>query len=119
MSNALRTKILAAKPAKLEPVEVPEWGGVTVYVRELTVGQRDAFEDGLVDRKGGTVTLRTIGLKSSLLVQTLCDEDGNRIFEDGDEKLVSELGAAGVERVFAVAQRVNKMRKDDETDPKE
>lgn len=117
MKNDLRTKILASKPTMVEPVDVPAWG-VTVYVKELTLAERDKFEAGQVRRNAdGTAFLDTVGLKARLVALTACDENGDLIFDESDVDSIMGLGAAGVEVVFTVAQRVNKMRKEDQTNP--
>ena len=95
MKNDLRTKILASKPTMVEPVDVPAWG-VTVYVKELTLAERDKFEAGQVRRNAdGTAFLDTVGLKARLVALTACDENGDLIFDESDVDSIMGLGAAG------------------------
>lgn len=114
MNKELRNKILSSRPTKLTPVTIEEWGDVTIFIREMTVSQRDEFESGQVKRnEDGTSSLELRGLKARLVVLTACDEEGNPIFSEEDIPDLMETGAAGLERAFTVAQRVNRMRKED------
>lgn len=117
MNSALRKKILAAKPSALTPLYVPDWDA-TIYIRELTLAERDEFEKGqIVYNDDGSMSMETVGLKARLIVLCVTDENGERLFSNEDEGEVNSLGAAATELVFAACQRVNKMRKQDVNDP--
>ena len=45
-----RDEILGKRRGKVEEIKVPEWGG-TVFVREITASERDAFEAEAWTRK--------------------------------------------------------------------
>lgn len=84
---SLKEKILAAKDSRvLESVQVPEWNDATVFFRVMTGAERDSFEESII--VGGTVDMTNISAK--LLVRTLADENGARIFGDHE---ADELGA--------------------------
>lgn len=113
VNSSIRQKILAAKPTAMERLDVPEWDA-TVWIKELTLKERDAFEaDQIVREEDGSMRMETKGLKARLIILCACDEDGEKVFSPEDEDALNELGAAAIERVFAVCQRVNKMRKAD------
>lgn len=111
MKDLNRREILASKDFKLEPVDVPEWEG-RVYVRTLTGGERDAFEDDIIqrrDKKTG-IPKSVVGLKILLVSLSACDKDGKRLFAgDGDEKKLAQKSAAAIERIFEVAQRLSRV----------
>lgn len=117
INSALRKKILEAKPKEVESFYVPDWD-VTVWLRELTLGERDEFEALQMKRgEDGSITMETRGLKARLIILCACEEDGSPIFTMEDEALVNGLGAATMETIFAACQRINRMRKEDVDSP--
>lgn len=101
-----REMILAAEDLPMERVDVPEWGGF-VYVRTLTGEERDRYEDGCfvgIGRKRA-YTLRNV--RARLAVLAVCDETGGRLFTDIDVGSLGAKGAAALDRVFEVAQRLS------------
>jgi hypothetical protein len=101
-----RDSILSTTDLNREPVPVPEWGG-DVFVRTMTGRERDAFEASC---NGGA---DMDNIRARLLVRCLCDEHGNRLFTDGDTEALGNTPAAPLVRLFAVAQRINKLSKQD------
>jgi hypothetical protein len=101
-----RDAILGADDLPKEKVEVPEWGG-DVYVRTLTGTERDSFEKQWA---GGKVPEH---VRAGLVVKTLVDESGKRIFEDGDVAKLGSKSAMVLDRLFAIAQRLNGLSQKD------
>ena len=100
-----RDLILGSKDLPSEAVDVPEWGGV-IWVRTLTGKERDAFEQRCQDQKRGDGIL-IAGLKAQLAALTIVDENGDRLFEDGDADELNTKSAAAIDRVWQVASRLN------------
>jgi len=98
-----REAILQADDLPRELVQVPEWGG-DVYVSTLTGTQRDAFEQSLQGKKD-RVDLENVRARFAVL--TICDEKGTRLFTHADISKLGKKSAAALDRVFAVAQRLN------------
>ncbi len=100
---ALLTKeaILAANDLPTERVAVPEWGG-DVLVRTMTGADRDAFEASLIGKEG-----RMDNVRARLVSLTLCDDKGERLFTDAEVAELGKKSAKALDRVFAVAQRIN------------
>jgi len=73
--------ILKAEDIVTEDVEVPEWGG-SVCIKTLSGTERDAFEEGYSEQK-------MKNFRARFLVLTLCDEAGERLYEDSE---ADELG---------------------------
>ena len=71
----------AAEDIAHEDVDVPEWGG-RVKLRQLSAGEMSKFfEDHFVfGADGAELKDRTFLIK--IVAATLCDSDGNRMFEN-------------------------------------
>lgn len=112
MKRLTRDDILAATELDREEVEVPEWGGV-VMVRALTAAERDDFEASCIESKGKSQGLTYQNLRAKLVVRSLVDAEGTRIFKDGDAAALGKCSASAVQRVFAVAQRLSRLTAED------
>ena len=106
MSSLKRDDILAVKDIQVELVPVPEWGG-EVYIKGMSGIERDAFEASVIEQKGNKQKINMANVRAKLAAQTLCDEDGNRLFNDADIKELGKKSASALQRVFEVAQRLS------------
>jgi len=99
-----RNAILAAADRKVEPVDVPEWGG-RVHVRSLTAGDRSVW----------TAAVRDDPDRAGLLIvaRAVCTPDGERLFADDDVDALAEKSTAALDRVIDAVLRVNGLRPDD------
>lgn len=109
MPALTRDAVIAASDLPKERVDVPEWGEAAyVYVRSLTGTERDAWETYCIEQRERFKSDSGFpGLRSSLLVRCVVDDDGKRLFGDAD---VEQLGAkAGlvIDRLWAVAARLS------------
>lgn len=108
-----REDILSAHDLVTEEVEVPEWGG-SVFIRTMTGAERNAFElevvPGVAD---GSNKMDILNMREKLLVKVIVDEDGERMFTDKDIKALGQKSAAALDRLFEVAQRVNRLSAQD------
>lgn len=105
---SIRERLKAAGLKKPLRVEVPGLNG-DLYVRSMTVGERDAYENLWLTRgKGGVKDFR-----SELLCRVLCDENGGRIYADADVAEVASLDGAILSRVFDLAAAHNKLTEKD------
>lgn len=100
-----REQILEADDLPREPVKVPEWGG-TIFVRTMTGLERDEFESAIIADKGKTDMKN---FRARLAALTITDEDGNRLFKSTDMAALGRKSASALDRVFAVAQKLNGM----------
>ena len=100
-----REQILQCDDLPKETVKVPEWGG-EVQVRTMTGTDRDAFEASLISKEVGKEG-RLENVRARLVSLTLCDEAGSRLFTDSDITALGGKSARALDRVFAVAQRLN------------
>lgn len=108
-----RDQILEANDLQKESVEVPEWGG-SVLVATMSGRARDAWEQSLVAGKG--VNMENI--RARLVAFTVVDDQGNRMFSDGDVDALGRKSGAALDRVVDVARRLNKLTERDLEDIK-
>ena len=101
MNILSKDAILAAEDLPRETVSVPEWGG-QVLVRTMSGTDRDAFEASLLAKDG-----RMENVRARLVALTLCDTEGDRLFDDSEITALGRKSARALDRVFSVAQRLN------------
>ena len=95
-----------------EEVQVPEWK-TSVWVRSMTLDERDAWEASIVEtNKGGETKQNHKDFYSKLIVKTAVDEQGNRLFEDTDIPRLQKKSARAMGRIFKAAQRLNGIGQD-------
>lgn len=107
-----KDKILQVEDIQKELVNVPEWGG-DVYVRGMTGAERDRFEASIVQMQGTERKLNMSNVRAKLASLTICDEQGQRLFNDADVAKLAEKSASALQRIFAVAQRLSGIGDDD------
>lgn len=115
MSKVLsKQDILQARDVVTEALEVPEWGGA-IYVRSISAAERGLIEEGAArfkESKGKNDTFaRTFTVK--MVSMAVCDENGQRLFEDKDIALLQQKNAAVISRIAEVAQRLSGFSKQD------
>jgi len=106
MNLLSKTAILSANDLQTEDVEVPEWGGA-VRVRSFTGRERDAFESSMVRGDGRDHKVDLTNMRTRLVGLTVIDETGQRLFTDEEVDLLGAKSGAALDRVFAVAQKLN------------
>ena len=74
------------------------------YVRVMSIDERDDYELSVYDK-----SKLTFGkVRAGLLVKTVCDSAGKRLFEDaGTETFGRIMSPALVEKLFAAARKIN------------
>ncbi len=119
-----RDSILKAEDLETEEVDVPEWGGA-VLVRALSGTERDSYEASCMQErpvldargkpvKGRTEMVRTLAnVRAKLVVRSIVDGDGKRLFTDADASALGEKSAAALDRVFEVAARLSRLSDED------
>jgi hypothetical protein len=91
---------------KCEPVLI-EGMSAPVYIRTMTGRERDAFEASCFQQKGKTRELNMENLRAKLLVRSICDADGTRLFTDADVNLLGNMPADVLDVLFAKAQELS------------
>lgn len=104
MPTLSKDQILSANDLELRKVEVPEWGG-DVYIRVMSVGERDAYENEWVRKKDTGVD----DFRAKFLVRCLVDEKGVRLFDNGDVEKLASKSARVVNRLWQAAMEHNNL----------
>lgn len=107
-----RDAILGASDIQSEIVDVPEWGG-QVRVQGMSGTDRDAFEASLIKGKGKNTSVNYNNLRAKLLVRSIVDDAGERIFGEHDIAALGAKSSAALNRVYNVAQRLNGLSDED------
>jgi len=104
----IKAAILNSTTKKIEKIDVPEWG-TSVFMRTMTAGERDAWELAWLDRqgKGGVANFRSV-----FLVKCLCDENGTRLFSDGEVEQLAAQDSNVINRLFEFAREQNGLTSD-------
>jgi hypothetical protein len=112
MGFLTKEQIQKADDLKTAAVPVPEWGG-EVLVRGLTGAERDAFEAEIAERRGKKVQFNLRNFRAKLVVRTVVDEKGKRLFTDQDVKWLGDKSAQALSRVFDKAAELSGLSEDD------
>lgn len=103
MSGLLsKSAILSAADLKHEDVEVKAWGG-TVRIRAMNGLERDEFRAAIAD--DGPLPVGKFS--AALLVATIVDEKGERLFTADDMAALQTKSARSLDAPANVAMRLN------------
>jgi len=103
-----RDTILSITDSKLEPLEIPEWGG-TIYIRTITGGERDGVEYALSeDPKTGN--RRQQNFRAYFVSLVACDESGKRLFKNQDIPALAQKSGAAIERIVDAGLKLNNFK---------
>ncbi|WP_299195759.1 hypothetical protein [uncultured Amphritea sp.] len=105
MALLTRDQILAADDHKTEVVPVPEWGG-EVMVGTMSGTARDKLEASVIGKNGGA---NLTNARAKYLAACVVDEAGNLMFSEKDITKLGSKSVAALDRVFEVAQRLNRI----------
>ena len=104
MPSLTKDQILAADDLGMLKLTVPEWGG-DVFIRVMSVGERDAYENEWLRKKETGVD----DFRTKFLVRCLVDESGNRLFDNGDVTKLATKSAKVVNRLWKLAMDHNNL----------
>ena len=92
-------------------VDVSEWGApgeqTTVFVREMSARERDAYDATLVSGKGKKTSVNFKDMRAKLVIASACDADGKLIFLPEDAEWLSQKPVKVLDRICDAARKVN------------
>ena len=103
-----REAILGVEDVTTEVVDVPEWGG-SVFVRVMSAGERDNFEESSVNRDG---TPNLVNYRARFAAMVICDHEGTPQFTPEDVSALALKNANALDRILEAGLRVNALAKD-------
>jgi len=114
-----KEQILQADDLKQEAVNTPEWGG-EVLLRELRGRERDAFEEGSMDKQRN---VSMANIRARLVAMSAIDDQGERLFTNKEAAQLGDKSATALNRLFEACCRlsgitsadVDKLEKNSET----
>lgn len=106
LRERLKEAAAPRKPLKVQVDGLPE----PLYVRVMTVGERDAWEVLALRSQNGKVP---DDFRSRYLALTLCDQHGSRLYGDEEWHEIAGMDAGIMSNVFDVAAKHNKLSEAD------
>ena len=113
---ATREEILAFQDVTIEKVHVAVWN-IDMHVRSLSAAgkarwEQDAFVD---DAKAGVKVSRErmATARERLVELAACNEDGSRIFQDGDAKRIGQKNGEAISVLYDAAAKLSGITKKD------
>ena len=104
-----KEQILSADDLKTETVNIPEWGG-DVLLRELRGRERDAFEEGSMDKQRN---ISMVNMRARLVAMSAIDEEGERLFSSKEANELGNKSATALNRMFEVCCRLSGITESD------
>lgn len=107
-----RDKILAATNAnQVASVDVPGIG--ELHLRSMTAAEFDKLMAGVKKQYGGDLQNRA-NWRAWLVCQVLCEENGDRVFQDGEEAILGQLPSGTIQFLFDRFSAMNGLTKEAE-----
>jgi len=103
-----REDILNADDRPIREIDVPEWGG-TVRVRALDAEGRWRLMMSASD-SGGKLP---VDWEAKILALCICDESGQRMFEEKDAASLLSKSAAAYSRVATICREISRLDTED------
>lgn len=109
-----REQVYKAQDQQYGEIPIPEWAPTgdphpeewVLKLRGMTGRERDLFEASMAP-KGNSKKPNLDNFRARLVVQCAVDEEGNRLFNNGDIKMLGEKSALALSRVFDKCQEMN------------
>jgi hypothetical protein len=103
-----------AAEAPREKITVPDIGDIWVY--GLTEGEKEAWENTVVNVAQGSRQMRLANASAGLLLLTVRNQHGNRLFAEKDMGRLQNLPCALAEPILKVARRLSALSAGDVED---
>jgi hypothetical protein len=104
--GTLKKLISEMDDLKLVPLVIPEWNNVTIYLKPMPSALWDAKIAEVKRDHGGDIQKRP-NWRAWLVVQSICEEDGSRAFDDGDAAMLGKKSSAALQRIFDKLSEIN------------
>lgn len=92
----------------VQEVDVPDFG--KVHVRRMKGFERDKWEAACIKADGKA---NMDNFRARLVTACLCDDKGNRLYQDGEIGIVGMLDAVPLTEIYLAARKLNRLTKED------
>lgn len=117
MAVLTREQIDKASDVVTERIPVPEWGkDAEVIITSMGADERDAWEASMIETRGNSQKMNYKQARAKLVARCLVDEAGKRLYTDSEVDSLGKRNGAVLDRLFAVAKRINALEKKDVDD---
>jgi len=115
-----RDDVAKARDEQYGEIPVPEWAPEgdpepekwVLKLKGMTGTERDRFEASMQPR-GNSKKPNLENFRARLIIQCAVDDQGNRIFNAGDAKMIGGRSALAISRVFDKCQEMNGLTESD------
>lgn len=110
----LKAQILQATDLPTKVVHVDEWD-VTLTLKGLDCAQRDMWLNQMLSQQNADGKLRDVRyMRTKLVLMSAHDQDGSRIFDDGDIDALNEKSPVVIDRLADEVMRLSGLKQDPE-----
>ncbi len=115
MSSFLtRDAFLQKREKRRKEVDCPEFGfGSKVLVQAPSALERGQLEAWLHNKSGGTRVERMARIRERIAILCCVNEDGSKLFSEGDVELLGQTPASVLERIMRAYQELSMTDDDD------
>lgn len=110
----IRSRVLASEDRVTKVINVPAWGG-DITIRELSMADRaaayNAMDSGEDDKR--PMADRASAFSAELVVRSVVDEDGNRVFGAADIAALAGKANRTLDHVVAAIRALNGLGQSD------
>jgi hypothetical protein len=112
MAFLTRDAIIEADDTEYAVVECPEWGG-DVRLKSIKGRQRDAYEQSLIQERGGSRQMNLLNARAKLIVLCAVDEHGALLFTADDLNVLGRKNAKPLDRLFDACRKLAGLSEND------
>lgn len=112
MAFLSREQIVEVDDVEYAEVDCPEWGG-TVRLKSIRGTQRDAYEQSLIEDRGGSRKMNLRNARAKLIVLCAVDETGRPLFNSDDLGALGRKNAKPLDRLFDECRKLAGLNDDD------
>tara|TARA_R110002020_G_scaffold237758_4_gene450126 strand:- start:185 stop:619 length:435 start_codon:yes stop_codon:yes gene_type:complete len=95
-----------------ERVHIAEMHG-DIIVQGMTAKERDQYETSCIVQKNGRRNFNLIDARAKLVMLSVVDDKGTRLFDASDVSRLSQMPASVIDKLFTVAQKLSGISDED------
>ena len=115
MNILTKGDIFNAVDSRIEEVDLTEYWGGSVFIKNLTGSERDVYEMSILEGKGDDDKINLKNARIDLVIMTTYGDSECKelLFTSEDKEKLNEKSARPLNKIFAVSQRLSGLRKED------